>query len=142
MRTGDGLTVIGPDQGASFGDITVLSTAADGDGRWGAVIVRGVPGEGGRTHLHRGEAEAFFILAGELELLGATSTTPIRAGTFVLIPPDTEHGLRIVGTGEARWLAIWPASLDGLPEELHAARDDPARTAAARRTRGIEPGRR
>lgn len=142
MRTADGLTVTLPGEGDTFGDISVLSRASDGDGRWGAVIVRGVPGEGGKTHIHRGEAEAFFILEGEVELLGATTTTPIQAGSFVLIPPDVEHGLRILGSKPARWLAIWPAALDGLPEDLRAADGDPVRTASARRRHGIEPGRR
>ena len=139
MRTSDGLTVVEPGAGDHFGDITVLARAADGDGRWGAVIVRGTPGGAARTHMHRGAAEAFLILEGDLELLGATSTTPIGPGTFVLIPPDTEHGLRVI-SGEARWLAIWPPMLDGLPEELAAAASEPERIAEARTRHGIEPG--
>ena len=142
MTTDDGLAIIGPGDGDRFGDITVLARAADGDGRWGVAIVSGRPGEGGRTHVHRGEAEAFFILEGELELLGATSTTPVGPGTFVLVPPDTEHGLRILGSREARWLAVWPPALDGLPEELEQAGGDPSALAAVRERHGMAAGRR
>lgn len=129
-----------------FGSMDVVrkSTAADGDGRWGVVVVRGIPGEGGRTHVHRGAAEAFYLLEGEVEFLGASSTTSMTVGSFALVPPDTEHGIRIVGTRPAAWLAIWPADLDGLPEgieRLTAAGATPLETAVLRRQHGIEPGR-
>ena len=144
--TSDGLRVLGPGEGEAFPALDAVrkASAADGDGRWGVVVVRGMPGEGGRTHLHRGEAEAFYLLEGEVELLGASSTTPMSIGSFALVPPDTEHGLRIVGTGPAAWLAIWPASLDGFPEELERLRRAGARPAELeilRRQHGIEPGR-
>jgi quercetin dioxygenase-like cupin family protein len=126
-------------------DVVRKSRASDGDGRWGAVVVRGVPGEGGRTHVHRGEAEAFYLLEGEIEFLGASSTSHLTAGAFVLVPPDTEHGIRIVGDGPAAWLAIWPAGLDGMPEEverLAAAGATAAEIAAVRRQHGVSAGRR
>ena len=143
MRTDDGLLVVGPAEGLQGpGDIVVKLQSAETGGRWGVAVVSGVPGEGGRTHVHRGEPEGFFLLEGEVELLGATSRTPIEPGTFVLVPPDTEHGLAIVGDAEARWLAIWPAALDGLVEELIAL-DGSDTTAATevRRRHGISPGR-
>jgi quercetin dioxygenase-like cupin family protein len=144
--TSDGLLVLGPDEGEAFPSLDAVrkASAADGDGRWGVVVVRGLPGEGGRTHRHRGEAEGFYLLEGTVELLGASSTTPLTAGAFVLVPPDREHGLRILGTGPAAWLAIWPASLDGFPDELERLRRAGARPAELeilRRQHGIEPGR-
>src|SRR5262245_48777770 len=100
-RTSDGLLVLGPGEGEPFPSMDVVRkvSAADGDGRWGVVVVTGVPGEGGRTHMHRGEAEGFYLLEGEIEFLGASSTTRLSAGAFALVPPDTEHGIRIVGDG-------------------------------------------
>ena len=146
-RTPDGLIVLGPGEGDHFPstDIVRKAQAHDGDGRWGIAVVRGMPGEGGRTHIHRGEAEGFYVLEGEVEFLGASSTTPMAAGSFALVPPDTEHGIRIVGDGPAAWLAVWPAALDGLPEEmerLRAADADPAEIATLRRHHGITAGRR
>ncbi len=145
-HTTDGLIVLGPGEGEAFGSMDAVrkSTAADGDGRWGVVVVRGVPGEGGRTHVHRGEAEGFYILEGEVEFLGARSVTPMTTGSFALVPPDTEHGIRIVGTGPAAWLAVWPAALDGFPEELErlqASGASPTELDALRRQHGIESGR-
>ena len=143
MRTDDGLLVVATDEGlAGPDDIVVKLQAADTGGRWGVAVVSGVPGEGGGTHVHRGEPEGFFLLDGEVELLGATSRTPIRAGAFVLVPPDTEHGIQIVGLGPARWLAIWPAALDGLVEDLLAIRPgDEAAADLVRLGHGIVPGR-
>lgn len=146
-RTEDGLILLGPGEGDAFPSMDVVrkSTAADGDGRWGVAVVRGVPGEGGRTHVHRGEAEGFYLLEGDIEFLGASSTTPMTAGSFALVPPSTEHGIRVVGAGPAAWLAIWPAALDGFPEELErltAAGSDPAEIAVLRRHHGIAAGHR
>lgn len=146
-RTSDGLLVLGPGEGDAFASMDVIrkSQAADGDGRWGVAVVRGVPGEGGRTHIHRGEAEGFYILEGEVEFLGAASSTRMGAGSFALVPPDTEHGIRVLGTMPAAWLAVWPAALDGFPEELErltTAGADPMEIALLRRQHGIEAGRR
>lgn len=144
--TADGLIVLGPGEGDAFASMDVVrkSSAADGDGRWGIVVVRGLPGEGGRTHLHRGAAEAFYVLEGEVEFLGAQSITPMTAGSFALVPPDTEHGIRIVGTNAAAWLAVWPDALDGFPEELErltAGGAGPKEIERLRHHHGIEPGR-
>jgi quercetin dioxygenase-like cupin family protein len=143
MRTEDGLVVVGASEGLiGPDDIVVKLQASQTGGRWGVAVGSGVPGEGGRTHVHVGEPEGFFLLQGEIELIGASSRTPIGSGTFVLVPPDTEHGLRIVGTGGARWLAIWPAALDGFVEDLLTIDpDNPAMAADVRARHGIQPGR-
>jgi quercetin dioxygenase-like cupin family protein len=143
VRTEDGLLVVRAEEGLHGpDDIVVKLQASETGGRWGVAVVSGVPGEGGRTHVHRGEPEGFFLLQGEVELLGATSRTAVGPGTFVLVPPDTEHGLRIVGTAEARWLAIWPAALDGLVEELmDLEASDGTGAFDARARHGISPGR-
>jgi quercetin dioxygenase-like cupin family protein len=145
-RTADGLIVLEPGQGDAFPSMDAVrkSEAADGDGRWGLVVVRGVPGEGGRTHIHEGEAEGFYILEGEVEFLGAQSVTSMNVGSFALVPPGTEHGIRIVGTGPAAWLAVWPAALDGFPEaleRLEASGATPDAIATLRAQHGIRAGR-
>lgn len=143
--TPDGLTILGPGEGDAFPSMDVVrkATAAQ-TGVGGIVVVRGMPGEGGRTHIHRGESEAFYILEGSVEFLGATSTTPLTAGAFALVPPDTEHGVRVIGDTPASWLAVWPAALDGFPEELErliSAGADATTIATLRRHHGVAPGR-
>ncbi len=147
METSDGLKVLAPGEGEWFSglDLVRLAAAAETGGRWGAVIVSGEPGEGGKTHVHVGEPEAFLILEGSVQLLGAESTTPLAPGSFVLIPPDTEHGLRVLGDTTARWFAIWPSALDGFPEEIERVSSEGSGAQAladARRRHGVEPGRR
>ena len=143
MWTDDNLMVLNPEDQVKRGNIVPLMQASQSVGGWGAVLVSGTRGTSGRTHIHRGESEAFFIVEGTMDLCGASSVTPLVPGAFVLIPPDTEHGLRIT-SDEARWLAIWPAALDGLIEDLEEAksegREDPATIAEIRSNHGIEPG--
>ena len=143
MWTDDNLMVLNPEDQIARGNITPLLAASDSVGGWGAVLVTGTRGTSGRTHIHRGESEAFFIIAGEMDLCGSTSITPLVPGAFVLVPPDTEHGLRITSDA-AKWLAIWPSSLDGLIEELEGARakgrDDQDTLDQIRARHGIERG--
>ena len=143
MWTDDNLMVLNPEDQIPRGNITPLMAAAESVGGWGVVLVTGKRGTSGRTHIHRGESEAFFIVEGRMDLCGATSVTPLVPGAFVLVPPDTEHGLRIT-SDEAKWLAIWPAALDGLVDELEEAkaqgRDDQATLDEIRDRHGVEPG--
>ncbi len=143
MWTDDNLMVLRPEDQNERNGIVELMSASDSVGGWGVVLVRGQRGTSGRTHIHKGESEAFFILEGDIELWGSRSTTPLVPGTFVLIPPDTEHGLRVISE-EARWLAVWPSALDGIIDALAVARqegrDDAETTAAIRRQHGTEPG--
>jgi mannose-6-phosphate isomerase-like protein (cupin superfamily) len=141
--TDDRLLILGPEEGTAHpGDIVQKVEAAQTGGHWGVAVVSGVPGEGGTTHIHVGEAEAFFILEGEVEFLGAASRTPLGPGAFVLVPPDTEHGIRIVGTGVARWLAVWPAALDGMFEEMGSIENvNEDRFEEIRRRHGVRAGR-
>ena len=70
--------------------------------------------------------------------------TTMGPGSFALVPPDTEHGIRIIGFAPAAWLAIWPARLDGFPEELERLEAQGATRAeieALRGHHGMEPGR-
>lgn len=144
--TPDGLLVVGPGGGDTFPSLDIVrKVSASETGGWGVVVVTGYPGEGGRTHSHDGEAEAFFILEGPVDLLGAESVTRLETGAFVLIPPGVEHGLRMVGDGVSRWLAIWPSALDGFPDAIEAATAGgaaPEALAAIRRRHGVVPGRR
>lgn len=110
MREVDGMRIIGPEDGERIPGRNstlreVISAGETGD-RWAFGEVIAEPDESVATHLHPGEAEAFVILEGEVELHGAQGVAQLRPGDVVFIPPDTEHGLRTPRGG--RWLAVWP----------------------------------
>lgn len=145
MRTSDGLTVINAEERERFGPISRLVEARDTGGRWSAVIVEATRSDRPvQTHVHPGEPEAFFILSGELDICGSESATPVGPGSFILVPPGVEHAFRL-RSDSASWLAIWPASLDGLLEEVAAARADGRADRATLedigRRHGTNPGR-
>jgi quercetin dioxygenase-like cupin family protein len=143
MWTTDGLMVLLPDEQQERDGFVSLVESADTVGGWGVVLVRATEGSGANTHKHRGESEAFLILEGSVEVCGHSSVTALVPGSFVLVPPDTEHALRVLSR-EARWLAIWPSALDGLIDELVevTARgwDQSDRLAEIRRSHGVDAG--
>lgn len=110
MRHLDGMRIMGAGDGtlsagrnSAIRELIVPSETGD---RWSFGEVTAEPDETVATHIHPGEAEAFIILEGTVELHGARGVTRLGPGDVVYIPPDTEHGLRTPDGG--RWLAIWP----------------------------------
>lgn len=110
MRELDGMRIMDPGDGelttGRHSTLRELISAEETGDRWAFGEVTAEPDEGVATHLHPGEAEAFVILEGEIELHGAHGVAHLRPGDVVFIPPDTEHGLRTPHGG--RWLAVWP----------------------------------
>jgi quercetin dioxygenase-like cupin family protein len=106
----DGMRIIRPadgkfSQGATSKSRELISAAETGR-RWRLGEVTTEPDESVATHVHPGEPEALMIVEGNVELHGAQGVAHLSPGDVVLIPPDTEHGLRTPDGG--RWLAIWP----------------------------------
>jgi quercetin dioxygenase-like cupin family protein len=121
MGVFDGMRVIGPTDGIFVegrgSRSRELVSQEQTDGRWRLGEVVAIPDDEVTTHVHPGEPEAILILAGDIELHGATGITRVGSGDVVFIPPDTEHGLRTPEGG--RWLAIWPIG-DRLPGGRYA----------------------
>ena len=113
--------------------------AEDTGGRWGLGEVTAEPDEGVATHIHPAEPEAIVILEGPVELHGARGTAVLNAGDVIFIPPGIEHGLRTPSGG--RWLAVWPASLDGLFEQLEGI-TSPVEAGRLRHAHGMVSGHR
>lgn len=91
---------------ASIGAIPVSATDARGRAAVAAGFGRIAPG--GETAPHRhDEAEAFLILAGEGEVIGADGPRPVGPGSFVMFEPFEEHILRNLGEGELRFLDLY-----------------------------------
>jgi quercetin dioxygenase-like cupin family protein len=108
----DGMRILGPDDG-EFDETPrsrsrELVNAQETALRWRLGEVRAVAEPSVSTHLHPGETETLIILEGEIELHGSAGVAQLRPGDVVVIPPDTEHGLRTPTGG--RWFAVWPVA--------------------------------
>ena len=65
------------------------------------------PGSGAPLHVHHGEAEAFYLLDGTIELTCGAQTVTARAGDFVYAPKDVAHKYVVVGDRPARVLLLF-----------------------------------
>lgn len=95
--------------------------ASETGGRWAFGEATQPPGFENSPHSHS-EPEAFYVLDGDFVLYGSSEPTDLDRGCFVLIPPGEIHGFR-AGAQGGRFLAIWPAMMDGYFEEIVAAAD-------------------
>jgi quercetin dioxygenase-like cupin family protein len=64
-------------------------------------------------HVHAGEDEMFYVLAGELSVFCGQDRWTASAGTFVFVPRDHGHGFTVTSEESARALVVTgPAQLD------------------------------
>src|SRR4051794_33788832 len=76
------------------------------------------PGCGPPPHVHGGEDEALYVLAGQLEVSGGAEAFVARAGDFVFIPRATPHSFRNVSVDAARALIVFaPAGFERFFQE-------------------------
>ncbi|WP_433273761.1 cupin domain-containing protein [Actinosynnema sp. CS-041913] len=77
------------------------------------------PGGGPPVHNHANEDEAFYLLAGELDIHAGSRTYTAVAGDLVFIPRGTFHGFRNNTTRVARQLLLFtPGGFEGFFLEL------------------------
>jgi mannose-6-phosphate isomerase-like protein (cupin superfamily) len=112
-----------------------VSVIADGDQTDGVCSVIETGGErdvGPPLHIHRDEAEAFYILEGEYVMVLEDQEVTCPAGSFVFIPAGMRHTFR-PGAGLCRKLNFYfPAGMVGYFEELgEAVRREDAEEAVA-----------
>lgn len=74
---------------------TAVRLIADSSSSGGSMnVVRvslGKNTEGAKPHLHRGEAELFYVLDGELQVLTGERVITASAGDVVIVPPQQAH---------------------------------------------------
>src|SRR4029078_1929693 len=70
-----------------------------------ASILRLAPGEQVAEHVHAGEAELWYVLAGAGTLTGNGVALPVTATSGLQIPKNTRHAF--VATGEVRAVQIY-----------------------------------
>jgi quercetin dioxygenase-like cupin family protein len=109
--------VLEPQDGAAFGfHGSRVQIKASGDDTLGQLaVLESVypPGLSVHVHVHDGEDEMFYVLAGELSGTCGDDTWTARPGSFVFVPRDTPHSLTVTSDGPATALVITgPPRLD------------------------------
>jgi quercetin dioxygenase-like cupin family protein len=96
-----------------------LAAGTETGGALGISLVTQPPGVATPLHVHSNEAEAFFILDGELRYRAGETVHHLTAGSFIYLPQGLPHAFRIVGATPAKILAIvTPGALLALYDEV------------------------
>lgn len=103
VRAAEGETV----QWGPAGRIRVVASAHATDSSFSIVESIEPPGSGSPLHIHHGEAEAFWVIEGTLELTCGENTLTAAAGDFVYTPRDVPHKYVVVGDQPARVLLLF-----------------------------------
>lgn len=89
------------------------------DGALGVALVTQPPGIATPLHRHTREAEAFFMLEGQLSYQAGDETFELYPGCFIHLPLGLPHAFRVRGDHPARMLALTtPAGVLGLYDEV------------------------
>lgn len=112
-----------------------LAAPGDTGGALGVALVTQPPGTATPLHRHRHEAEAFYLLEGEMTYVAGEETHELAAGWFMYLPRGLPHAFRVRGDRPARFVALTvPGGLLGLYDEVGVP-------ATARRLPGEGEGR-
>ena len=109
--------VLGPHEGPAYefhGSSVVIK--ASGEHTLGQLAVMEStypPGLSVAEHVHAGEDEMFYLLAGELTGFCEEDKWTATAGSFIFVPRDRPHGFTVTSAGPAKALVITgPPQLD------------------------------
>jgi len=102
------------------GDTYTFKATGESTGGVLALIEASIPpGSGPPPHVHANEDEAFYLLAGVLDISAGEATFAARAGDFVFLPRGTAHSFTNPGVDAARALILCtPAGLDRFFDEV------------------------
>jgi quercetin dioxygenase-like cupin family protein len=103
IRSGDGQTV----RWGPAGTVRIVAGAASTGGAFSICEAVEEPGSAAPLHVHHGEAEAFFVHDGAIELTCGEQTLTAAAGDFVHTPKDVPHRYAVVGDRPARVLMLF-----------------------------------
>ncbi len=103
-----------------------LAGAAETGGQLGASIVTQPPGTASPLHVHTREAEAWYLLEGEMIYRAGERLVEMAAGDFIYLPRNVPHAFRTLGVRPARLLAL------SLPGHLLDLYDEVGRPATER----------
>lgn len=102
---------------------SVLATSEQTDGAFSLLLTQREPPDfGPPLHLHRGAAEAFYVLGGEYLMFVEDRVTECPPGTFVYVPPDTAHTFKVISSEPGMKLNLFsPAAMVEFFTELAEA---------------------
>jgi quercetin dioxygenase-like cupin family protein len=112
-----------------------LAGAEQTAGTLGVAVVTQPPGIATPLHRHHHEAEAFYLLDGEMTYVAGEETHELSTGWFIYLPRGVPHAFRIRGDRPARVLALT------VPGGLLHLYDEVGVPAAAMRAPGEGEGR-
>lgn len=96
----------GPATWALGGLFERLASAGETGGTFGMSLVTQPAGAATPLHIHTREAEAFYVLDGNLAYRADEETYQLSAGSFIYLPRGVPHAFRVTGTESARFLAL------------------------------------
>jgi quercetin dioxygenase-like cupin family protein len=119
--------VLGPQEGPAYGfngaTVVIKASAAHTSGQLGVMESDYPSGLVVSPHVHVGEDEMFYLLAGELTGFCGDDGWVATPGSFVFVPRDSCHGFAVTSVAPARVLVITgPCRLAG---EIAAAGQPP-----------------
>ena len=92
---------------------SICLSGADTGGAYSLLEMALAPGMGVPRHTHTREDEAYFVLAGELEVTVQDKVFVLQAGDTLMAPRDIPHQLRNSGGVENHYLLVFsPAGFD------------------------------
>ena len=103
VRAGEGQTL----RWGPKARIRIIAGAGSTDSSFSVAEVMEPPGGGAPLHVHHGEAEAFYILEGAVELTCGEQTVSAGPGDFVYTPKNVPHKYVVTGGKPARLLLLF-----------------------------------
>jgi quercetin dioxygenase-like cupin family protein len=109
--------VLGPHEGPAYGfhgsSVVIKASGEHTLGQLAVMESTYPPGLSVHEHVHAGEDEMFYLLAGELTGFCDEDKWTASAGSFVFVPRDRPHGFTVTSSGPAQALVITgPPQLD------------------------------
>jgi quercetin dioxygenase-like cupin family protein len=106
-------------------EMTIKAAAASTGGHLCLIETNAPEGHGPPLHVHHDEHEAFYVIAGVLEVQCGVERHIAAAGAFVFLPLGIPHTFRVI-TGPARMLTIAvPGGFEAFFREAGRAAEGP-----------------
>jgi len=102
----------------------VVLDASHTDGTIALLDQRGERGDATPVHIHRAEAEIFYVLDGAIQAWAGEDQVRLGAGDAIYLPAGLQHAFGVV-TAEARIITVTaPAGFAGFVRDAGVAVDD------------------